>query len=98
MAKSPFKIKPWGPRKLQKILEDIAREITERTPLPGCGVHVGEEPDGMPLSLETPSHVNPDDSSGGGGGTSVNLYGALNGAPAVFHLLQSSAPTPVPPA
>lgn len=97
MSKAKFKIKPWGPKTLQKIHEDIAREINERTPLSGCGIKVGEEPDGMPLSLDEQGNPNQDDAGGaGGGGTPVNVYGALNGAPAVFHLLQSSPPTPLP--
>lgn len=39
----------------------------------------------------------PSPSGGGSSGTPVDVYGAFNGAPAVFHLFQSSAPTQPPP-
>lgn len=92
-----FKLtKDFGPPRLRKVHQELAAGINRSWPKKGNGIAADEYPDGVQISIETPANPNQDDggSGGGGSGTPVNLYGALNGAPAIFHLLQSSAPTP----
>lgn len=93
-----FKIdSSWGPPRLRAIFKSIEDAINLRTPLPSESSDVNEKPDGMEIIQKawgTPGSDG-DVAGGGGGGTASNLYGALNGAPATFHLLQSSAPTPL---
>lgn len=69
-------------------------------PVAGMGIVVDENKNGSQISQAEPKTSDGSGgtgSNGGGGssGTPVNLYGVLNGAPATYHLLQSSAPTPV---
>lgn len=100
----PFKIdKPFGPPKLRNQVQRIAEEISKRTPLKGFGIDISEQPDGLRISLATDNKEQPaegsevDEEGGGGGGTgSVDLYGSLNGVPAIFHLSQTADPDPIP--
>lgn len=97
----PFKVERWGPKRLRGILESIEAAINRRTPIKGIGIEATENPDGVQISASSEGGEIDDsdtDKGGGGGsgGTNVDLYGAQNGAPAVFHLKQSSAPTPIP--
>lgn len=94
-ANTKFKLKKWGPKKLREIFEAIEIGINERTPLPSVTIDVSQKPDGREIIVKS-KNSGADDaggSGGSGGGTSIALYGARNGAAAVFHLLQSSAPT-----
>lgn len=84
---------------LRKLVKSIVDGINQRAPIEGFGIEISEEPDGRRVELRQPKAV--DDATGGSGnpsssGTTVNVYGSLNGAPATYHLLQSSAPTPIP--
>lgn len=101
MAIDQIKIKPWGPPVLREIIGELQDAINERTPLPGMGIKFDEREDGVQISTtlaQPPAVVKDPQGSGGGGssGANVDLYGALNGAPAIFHLVQTSAPTPIP--
>lgn len=96
-----FSLPNFGPPKLRKIHEAIAAKINQIIPLPGIGIDVDQKPDGLQISAR--AQVSPDKGKtgatiGGGSssGTPVDIYGSLNGAPAVFHLLQTSAPAPIP--
>jgi hypothetical protein len=95
-----FKIAPWGPKKLREIFKSIEAAINARTPLAGLGIDHDEQPDGVQIHAK-PSDLGAsgeaDATGGGGGGTSIDIYGYFNGAPAVFHLLQSAPPTQPPP-
>lgn len=95
-----LKIKPWGPKPLRKILEQLQNAINERTPKEGFGTRIKEHKDGVQIHAEVGA-------SGGAealaepegvpsSGTPRDVYGAFNGEPAVFHLLESSPPDPVP--
>lgn len=81
--------------KLDGIFETFQNAINERTPKASIDIDIDEQPDGMEISLSESASPGGalGDTAGGGGGASINLYGARDGAPAVFHLLQSSAPT-----
>lgn len=92
-----FKLsKDFGPPKLRKVHDELVSRINQITPIQGLGTRVDQREDGRQISADHPGVPNADDtgSGGGGSGTPVNLYGALNGAPATYHLLQSSPPTP----
>jgi hypothetical protein len=93
-----FTIQPWGPKKLREIFKSIVDAINARTPIEGLGVNVEEHPEGLQIHAEIGAAGAADGGTpGGSGGGPVDLYGALSGAPAVFHLLQSSPPTSPPP-
>jgi hypothetical protein len=96
-----FKIKPWGPKKLREIFKSIETAINKRAPIPGLGIDADEQPDGVQIHAKSEvgasGEAQVDSSGGGASGTTVDLFGALNGQPAVFHLLQSSPPTSPPP-
>lgn len=97
MAFSPAKWKkPWGPVKFREVINWLVEEINARSPIPGCGINISEDATGREIS--TKPEVAGGNPVGGGtsSGTPVDLYGALNGAPAVFHLLQDSPPTALP--
>lgn len=88
----------WGPPKLREIIGEIEKAINESTPLPGLGIEVDVNPGGTQIhtkdaeqNQKSPAQQQ---ASGGGSGTSVDLYGALNGAPADYHLVQTAPPTP----
>lgn len=90
----------WGPRKLRENFKATEDAINLRTPIGGIGVDTDQRPDGIMVaaSLGASGGLQAAPSRGGGGGsggTPVDVYGAYNGAPALFHLLQSSAPTPL---
>lgn len=88
----------WGPRKLRENLKATEDAINERTPIGGIGVDTDQRPDGIMVAASLGAsgglQAAPSRGGGGPGGTSVDVYGAFNGAPATFHLLQSSPPTP----
>jgi hypothetical protein len=94
-----FKIPPWGPKKLREIFKSIAAAINARTPLPGLGIDHDEQPDGVQIHAKSSVGAQGSAEAQGaiGGGTTIDIYGYLNGAPAVFHLLQSAPPTQPPP-
>lgn len=97
---SPFKIEkkdvfPF----LRKLVSTIIGAINARTPKEGFGISIEDKPDGEEISVNVSELADALSASSGGAissGTPVNVYGAFNGAPATFHLLQSSAPTPIP--
>lgn len=101
MAIDQLKIKFRGPVFLQEQLGELQDAINERTPLKGLGIALNETENGVQISTEqgqspTDAAVQTGNSgSGGTPGTAVDLYGALNGAPATFHILQSADPTPI---
>lgn len=98
MPKPLFEIKiKTGWKKLDNILERVQNAINERTPLASDTVDLDERDDGMQICVKDSSSLSSEEAGGGtsGAGTSVALYGANNGAPALFHLLQSSAPTAI---
>lgn len=93
-----FEVTKWGPKKLREILEQIQNAINDRTPTAGIGIECDESENGIQINLSAAQTGTPEDSKGGTGvssGTAVDIYGALNGFPALYHLLQSSPPTPV---
>lgn len=97
---SPFKIEkkdvfPF----LRKLIATIIGAINARTPKAGFGISIEDKPDGEEISVNVSELSDAlSGSSGGaiGSGTPVDIYGAFNGAPATYHLLESSAPTPIP--
>lgn len=97
----PVKLLRWGPKKLREIVVAIEGALNARTPHEGLGISLDESSGkGFQISTKLAGGAAIQDSKdglalGGSGGTNVNVYGALNGAPAVYHLLQSSPPTPV---
>lgn len=94
-----LKIKPWGPGPLRNITETLVDAINKRTPLPSETIDIDERPDGAQIIRKDDVTGDSEDSAkvdpGGDGGTNVDIVGMLNAAPATFHLLQSSAPTPL---
>lgn len=96
-----FKIdRPYGPSRLREVHGQLVQEINKRTPIEGIGIRITEHENGFQISTETkpgPEKSGTEGTQGGGGtdGTSIDIYGAFNGDPAIFHLLQSSAPTPL---
>lgn len=100
MALSKFKLeKNFGPPKLRKVLQSLADAINARQPIEGLGIRISEVPDGRRISLSDQAKEErgerEDDRRGGGGGgdgEASEIYGALNGQPAIFHLLQSAPP------
>lgn len=91
-----FRLTKWGPPMERKIQSEIEDRVNRITPRAGPGLKITENPDGSVISLETkPSDAASAPGGGGGSGANIDLYGALNGAPALFHLVQSSAPTPL---
>lgn len=95
-----FTIDKWGPKRLRKIWESIEGEINRNRPTSGLGTDVDVTNGGSQISissLKPPGGTDKENAQGGGtgGGSSVNLYGAFNGAPALFHLSQTSPPTPL---
>lgn len=93
-----LKIKPWGPKRLQAITEELVDAINKRTPLPSETINIDERPDGAQILIKDEEGDNTEDSTvdpGGASGEPVDIYGAFNGDPAIFHLLQSSPPTPL---
>jgi hypothetical protein len=99
MAIDRLKIKPWGPPVFREIIGELQDAINERTPVPGFGINVDEREDGFQISTklaQPPQTVKDPQGTGGGSasGTAGDIEGALNGAPATFHFLQGSPPTP----
>lgn len=93
-----FIIDKWGPKRLREIFEKIQNAINERTPLASETAEVNETPLGMQICFKTQGNASASDDGGaGGGGTNQDIYGSLNGAPAVFHLSRTRAPTVPPP-
>jgi hypothetical protein len=91
--------KEWGPKPLRTIIRWLIKGINDRTITAGLGIKI-DETDGGGAQISVDPHIKPDDPTaigggGGGGGTPIDVYGAFNGAPAVFHLKQTSAPTPL---
>lgn len=89
--------KNFGPPKLQRIHDEIVAQINRIKPIKGIGIIIDQRDDGSQISADHPATPNSDDpgSGAGGSGAAVSVYGAVNGAPGVFHLLQSHAPTPL---
>lgn len=93
-TETKLKIPKWGPKKLRAIFEKIEAAVNATTPKAGFGIEITEEENGIYISLTDEAATSAGlTGEGGGGGASVDLYGARNGAAAVFHLLQSGAPT-----
>lgn len=90
-----FKITKWGPKKLQAIFQEAEDEINGITPLQGRGIIFEWRDDGV--LIETVSAVAASQAGDGSSGTgpNINVYGAFNGNPVLFHLLQSAPPTPL---
>lgn len=97
MAFKSFTVAKWGPKKLREILESIQNAINDRAPKAGLGIDVDAQPDGAQISSQGAQLGGGTGDSAVGGGTSQDVYGAFNGAPAVFHLLRTRAPTVPPP-
>lgn len=90
-------LKPWGPKPLRERITQLQNEVDARTPIPGLGINVTDDK-GKKISTKAADAAAPGAmaATGGSSGTSVDVYGSLNGAPAVFHLLQSADPTALP--
>lgn len=85
---------------MRKIIQDLIDAINARTPREGIGISIKEYPDGAVIAQSggalTGTVGGAAKKKGAGtSGTPVDFYGAFNGAPAIFHLLQSSDPTPL---
>lgn len=97
MNEGKFKIPGKGPgKKLARIFQYIEDALNAVYPQEGIGIEISRETNGSFVSTKTSPAVGAGaggDTHGGGKGTPINVYGAYNGAPAVFHLLQSSAPS-----
>lgn len=97
-----FKLdKDYGPKPLRKIHQELVKAINERTPLEGLGgVKIEQVEDGRRISFDVKKKdsaieagaIEAGGGSGGGGGTASDIYGSLNGQPAVFHLSQTADP------
>lgn len=77
----------WGPGKLRDILNAISKGVNRRTPIAGVGIDISEEKDGVQISISSPP-------GGRSAGQPEDIYGAFNGAPAVFNINVNSV-TPV---
>lgn len=98
MAKKIFELKTkTGWKKLDDILERFQNALNERTPLASETIELDEQPDGLQICVKTVGGSSSGDSDSGGSaaGNAGDLFGAYNGAPAVFHLNQSAPPTPL---
>lgn len=96
-----FKIeKPYGPKPLRKLFQQVADAINLRTPKKGFGTEIQELADGFRINTvdraKQDEAIVPDDGNGGTGvgGAASDLEGALNGQPATYHLSQTADPTP----
>lgn len=93
----------FGPPKLRKIHKLFVDAINSRTPKEGFGIKLRENEDGCQISVASETQKQQDSAettdSGGGssGGTASDIYGSLNGQPAVFHLSQTANPQLVSP-
>lgn len=86
----------WGPKRLRELFKIVETRLSKLRPIEGTGIRISEETDGVQISVDNAPPVGSnilDGTGGGSGGTTADLYGALNGAPAIYHLKQSSAPT-----
>lgn len=96
---SNVELSGWGPERLRELFKEVETRLNKLRPIQGTGIRISEGSDGVQISIDnTPavgSNILDGVGGGGGGGSDIDLYGACNGAPAVFHLKQSSAPTPV---
>jgi hypothetical protein len=97
MPFTAFKISLWGPKRLRAIFTEIEDAINTRAPLEGCGIRLSQQPDGREISADIAKGGDDSSVAAGGGGSPVDIYGAFNGAPAVFHLKQTAPPTVPPP-
>jgi hypothetical protein len=90
--------KKWGPKKLRDIFKEVEEAINLRCPRADCGITVTEDPDGLLIGADTSANSSSTQSGGGGSaaGTSADIYGALNGQGALYHLVQSAPPTVLP--
>lgn len=98
MAWKRFKLPGTGWVKLDQILQKIEDAVNERAPVPGLGIAIEQTSDGSQISWNiTPTQGEKDQpigtQGGGNSGPVVNIFGAVNGLPKVFHLFQSSPPT-----
>lgn len=50
MPLSKAKLKPWGPKPLRELTDQIEKEINERSPIPGLGIYINETPNGRQIS------------------------------------------------
>lgn len=91
-----FELDKFGPKKWRKILGQYEAAINIIAPIEGDGMQLDFNNDGVLYSTEAACSGDGSNSGGGTAGTPVDVYGAHNGAPAVFHLLQSSSPSAVP--
>lgn len=90
-----FQIQKWGP--YRGVLGAIEKRINEITPIAGLGISVDESPGGSQISA-TSGNVSSGGANSGprsSASGSVDLYGAHNGAPALFHLKEAAPPTPL---
>lgn len=92
---SKVQLTGWGPKKLRELFGIVEKRLNKLRPLPGTGIRLNETSDGVEINIddtpETGSNIL--DGAGGGGGTTVAIYGAKDGAPAIFHLKQASPAT-----
>lgn len=96
-----FHVTEWGPPKLREIHKEIEGAINARTPVGGLGTECDEGPNGAQINTKVAPGVTDDQKGGGAGGgssgTPRDIVGAFNAQPATYHLLESSAPTPLVP-
>lgn len=95
-----LKLLKFGGKKFKENWERIEAEVNQNKPVDGLGIICDATPNGTQVSTADAKNAaaggaGSSSSNGSGGGSNVDLYGAYNGAPAVFHLKQSSAPTPL---
>lgn len=86
-----------GPKWLQNTFRQIEAAVNERTPQAGFGNKASENKDGVMIHAEAGAsgslNATPETIGGtGASGTASNIYGSLNGQPAVFHLSQTADP------
>ncbi|HEY2681622.1 MAG TPA: hypothetical protein VGI59_09905 [Candidatus Udaeobacter sp.] len=84
----------WGPKKLRELLQAIIAQINAITPVAGPGISI-DYTQGAMIMTDVPSGKPPTGPSATPSGKSFDIYGSLNGAPAVYHVLTSADPTPI---
>lgn len=88
----------FGGKRFKENWTKIETEINQNAPVNGLGIVCDVTSGGTQISTEEAvASAGGSSSSSGvtGGGATVDLYGAFNGQPALFHLKQTSAPTPL---
>lgn len=85
---------------VRPIVDALIAQINAITPKAGLGIDIDESAEGTTISTKTnpPAGGDAGNNSAEGGGTvgdTEDIYGALNGQPAIFHVVVSAPAEPL---